>query len=146
MHYFGFLKNCDRIKSVMNNQSIENLRSIFRKHPEIKLVYFFGSKSVGKDGPLSDYDLAFYLDQRDKQKMFDLKLSLIAEISHLLKTDKIDVVILNLAESPELKYSIIKEGKLIYEIEPYKVQIEPRILNEYFDFHDLLLRYNLIKA
>lgn len=120
----------------MNNQLLKNLRSIFRKHPEIKLAYFFGSKSINKSGPLSDYDFAFYLNQRDKQKMFELKLALIAEISHLLKTDKIDAVILNLAESLELKYSIIKEGKLIYEIEPFKVLMEPRILNEYFDFHD----------
>jgi len=52
---------------------------------------------------------------------------------------------LNLIEGPELKYNIIKEGKLIYEKEPYKVLIEPRILNEYFDFRMSLLRYNLTK-
>ena len=48
-------------------------------------------------------------------------------------TDNIDTVIINHIDSPELKYSIIKEGKLIYEIEPYKVIIEPKIMNEYFD-------------
>lgn len=125
---------------------MEKLKSIFESHPEIKLVYFFGSRAVGKEGPLSDYDFAVYLDEKDKIKMADLKFALLDELERLLKTDKIDVVILNLAESPELKYNIIQHGKLIYEVEPFKVLVEPKILNEYFDFHSLLLRYGLTKA
>jgi hypothetical protein len=58
----------------------------------------------------------------------------------------IDIVILNLARSPELKYQIINGGRLIYEKEPFKVLIEPRILNEYFDFQKMLLKYNLTEA
>lgn len=124
----------------------EKLRSVFESHPEIKLIYFFGSKVAGKEGPLSDYDFAVYLDGKDKIKMADLKFALMDELERLLKTDKIDVVILNLAESPELKYNIIQYGRLIYEVEPFKVLVEPKILNEYFDFHSLLLRYGLTKA
>jgi hypothetical protein len=70
---------------------------------------------------------------------------LMDEISRLQNTDKIDIVILNLTESPELKYQIIKYGKLIYEQGPYQLLLEPRILNEYFDFQMLLERYNLTK-
>ena len=33
---------------------------IFKDYPEIKLVYFFGSKARGEGGPLSDYDFAVY--------------------------------------------------------------------------------------
>lgn len=140
----------------MNEKELKKLKSIFKNYPEIKLVYFFGSKAKGKAGPLSDYDFAFYLapkkgelsvrlDKIDKQKMFELKFLLIDKISRLLKTDKVDVVILNLIETPELKYRIIKEGKLIFEKKPFKVFIEPQILNEYFDFHSLLLRHKLTK-
>lgn len=130
----------------MTNHKLKKLISLFRKYPKIKLVYFFGSQAVSKSGPLSDYDYAFYFDEKDKKKLFELKLDLINKICRLLKTDKVDVVILNLAESPELKYNIVKEGKLIYEREPYKVLIEPKILNEYFDFHSLLLRHSLTRA
>lgn len=129
----------------MNDKILQQLESVFKNYPEIKLVYLFGSRATGKSGPLSDYDFAFYLDEKDKKKMSDLKLVLMAKLGHLLKTDKIDLVILNMAESPELKYNIIKEGKLIFEQEPFKVLVEPKILNEYFDFHSLLLRYNLTK-
>ena len=124
---------------------LKKLILIFKKYPAIKLVYFFGSKANGQDGPLADYDFAVYFEEKHKRKMFDFRFMLIDEISRLLNTDKIDIVILNLAESPELKYQIIKYGKLIYEQEPYQLTIEPRILNEYFDFQMLLERYNLTK-
>jgi predicted nucleotidyltransferase len=127
-------------------ESIKNLNSLFLKYPQVKLAYLFGSQVSRKTGPLSDYDFAFYLEEKDKKKSFDLKLDLISSLSRILKTNNIDVVILNEVESPELKYNIIKEGKLIYEIEPYRLLVEPRILNDYFDFHYLLLRFNLTKA
>ena len=112
--------------------------------PEIKLAYLFGSRATGRIGKMSDYDLAFYLNEAmPKNEMFELKLILQDKISRALGTDNIDVVIFNLAESPELKYSIIKEGKLIYEQEPYRVIVEPRIYDEYFDFRQLLRRYKL---
>ena len=123
-----------------------SLISVFENYAEIKLVYFFGSKAEGNGGVLSDFDFAFYIDEKDHKKLFELKLSLIERLSLLLNTDKIDVVILNLIDSPEMKYNIIKNGKLILEREPFKVLIEPKILNEYFDFHSMLLRNNLTKA
>ncbi len=134
------------MKGDRNLKELQNLKDLFQNYTEIKLVYFFGSKAAGNEGPLSDFDLAFYLDERDRKKMFDLKLILMDKVSRLLKTDKIDVVILNLLEGPELKYQIIKEGKLIFEKEPFKILIEPRILNEYFDFYKMLLKYDLTKA
>ena len=131
----------------MTNQSvIKKILPIFELYPEIKLVYFFGSKITKKAGPLSDYDFAVYLDEDDKKKMFDIKLEIQDKIARQLKTDKVDVVVLNLAESPELKYNIIKEGRLVFEKEPFKILIEPKILNEYFDFNLLLLKYGLTKS
>ena len=129
----------------MTKNKFKNLNSIFKLHPKIKLVYFFGSKAKRKAGPLSDYDFAFYVEEKDKKRIFELQLKLIKDLTRFLKTDKVDILMLNLIEGPELKYNIIKEGKLIYEKEPYKVLIEPRILNEYFDFRMSLLRYNLTK-
>lgn len=128
---------------MLSNSQINNLKSFFQSQPQIKLVYLFGSQARKTPGPLSDFDFAFYLKEKDKKKLFDFKLNLITKLSQLLKSDKIDVAIINLIESPELNYNIIKEGKLIFEKEPYRLLIEPRILNDYFDFHNLLLRYNL---
>lgn len=125
---------------------INKLTNIFRQFPKIKLVYFFGSRATSRPGPLSDYDFAVYLDEKDKVKMLDLKCKLLDTLSRFLKTDKVDVVIFNLTETPELKYNIIKEGKILLAKEPYKALIEPMILNEYFDFRIMLKRYNLTAA
>jgi predicted nucleotidyltransferase len=122
------------------------LTLIFKSYDEIKLVYFFGSRARQENGLLSDYDFAVYFDTKDKKRMFDIKLELFDRLSRLLRTDKIDIVILNLSESPELKYLIIQEGSLIFERKPFKIIVEPNILNEYFDFQKILLRYNLTRA
>src|SRR3989344_2102184 len=123
----------------------ENLKFIFRAYPEIKLVYFFGSRAENKAGPLSDYDFAVYFAGADKERMFEIKFELQDKISLKLKNNNIDIVILNTVEGPEMKYNVIKEGKLIFERRPFKILIEPKILNEYFDFNALLKRHNLTK-
>jgi predicted nucleotidyltransferase len=130
----------------MTNKELKNLKEIFKKYPAIKVVYLFGSKALDTDGPLSDYDFAIYFDGRDRKKMFGIKLELFDRLSRFLNTDNIDIVILNTTEAPELKYQIIKEGKVIYEEQPYRILIEPKILNEYFDFHYMLSKYGLTKA
>ena len=128
------------------NEEIRKLLGIFKKYPEIKLVYLFGSRVKGKAGPMSDYDFAIYLDTPDKKKIFNIKIELLNQLSQSLKTDKVDVMILNTTESPELKFNVINEGKLIFEREPFKILIEPKILNEYFDFRTMLLKHNLTRA
>lgn len=124
----------------------EKLLPIFKEHPGIKLVYFFGSMAREESGPLSDYDFGIYTGERKTDKIFALKFFLQDKISRALGTDKVDVVMMDIAQSPELKYNIIKDGKLIYEIEPHRIVVEPKILNEYFDFHALLLRHGLTRA
>ncbi len=127
----------------MNKNKLNKLKHLFGLYSKIKLVYLFGSRATKKVGPLSDYDFAVYLNMKNKKRMFELKYILQDKIARILKTDMVDIIILNNAQSPELKYSIIKNGKLIYEIEPYKIIIEPKILNEYFDYYYLVSKYNL---
>ena len=122
------------------------LKNIFEGFEHLGLVYFFGSRATGDFGPLSDYDFGVYFTTKDKSEISRCRLLLFTEISRALKSDSIDIVVLNIAESPELKYSIIAEGVVIFEREPFRVLIEPQILNEYFDFKESLKRYGLTKA
>jgi predicted nucleotidyltransferase len=130
----------------MSEEMERKIKEIFAYHPEVKLAYFFGSRVSGEAGPMSDFDFAVYLDERDVKKIFEIKITLMNEIGLLLKTDKVDMVVLDTAENLELKFFIIKDGRLIFEREPYRLLVEPRIMNEYFDFHSLLLRHSLTKA
>ena len=130
----------------MTKVNLEKIKKIFASFDEVKLAYLFGSRSRGDFGPMSDYDFAVYLDTKDKKRIFAVKAALMDEISRSLHSDKIDLVVLNTAEKSELKYQIVTEGKLIFEREPFKLYVEPRIMNEYFDFLYLLRRYGLTKA
>jgi len=131
----------------MENNSIKQaIASVAAGHEEIKLAYLFGSTARNDGGILSDVDIALYLDGLNRPQMAELKLKLITKFGQKLKTDRVDLVILNTSEKPELKYQIISEGELVYEQEPYKVIVEPRILNEYFDFQMILKRYGLTCA
>lgn len=129
-----------------DTEEFDTLKPVFRRYPAIKLVYFFGSRAAQSFGPMSDYDFAVYFSDIKSARMFSIKLDLIAQISRTLKTDRVDIVILNLTKSPELKYTIVKEGILIFERTPFKVLVEPKILNEYFDFHVMLSKYGLTKS
>jgi uncharacterized protein len=130
----------------LDKKELDALKSVFRRYPEIKLIYLFGSRSRQSYGPTSDYDFAVYFGNSTSRRMFSIKLDLMGHISRILKTDRVDIVILNLTKSPELKYAVVKEGIVLFEREPFKVIVEPKILNEYFDFHTMLSRYGLTKA
>lgn len=111
------------------------LNSLFTKYKEIKLVYLFGSQATKKTTPLSDYDFALYLNPKTTiYRKKEVVLTLIAEISTILQTDKLDLTLLNDSIFPLLKFNILKEGILIYQKYPYKILVEPTIYNEYFDF------------
>jgi len=120
------------------------LQKLFVRYPEIKLVYLFGSQVEGKTGPLSDYDFAIYLDERTpSRRKTIISLELNGQLLSVLKTNTVDVVVLNHAIDPLLKYNAMRYGILIYEIQPYRIIVEPMIYNEYFDFQ-LFAKHNNI--
>jgi predicted nucleotidyltransferase len=147
-----FKKEKDILEAIVSDRRrtvkkyLDVLKPVFQSYPEIKLAYLFGSRAGQACGPTSDYDFAVYFGDTKAGRMFSIKLDLITQISHILKSDRVDIVILNLTKSPELKYAVVKEGILIFEREPFKVMVEPKILNEYFDFHMMLSKHGLTKA
>jgi predicted nucleotidyltransferase len=110
------------------------MKEIFERYPEVALVYAFGSRVKNQSGPLSDYDFGVYFVINDRERIFELKLKLLDELSRFLKTDAIDLVILNFSDNPVLNYQIIREGEVIFERKPYRLLLEPKVLNIYFDF------------
>jgi uncharacterized protein len=133
----------------MNNTEAEFIagaKRIFESFDEIKLVYLFGSTARGDRGAMSDYDFAVFVGETNRREVERIRFLLTDELARLLRADKIDVVMLDIVESPELKYIIIREGKLIFEKEPFRLLFEPNVLNEYFDFQSMLKRHGLTKA
>ena len=95
-------------------QIISKLEPVLQAMPEITFAYIFGSVSKGTAGPLSDIDIAVYLDPsyRHISAGYGYKSEIISELSQLL-AKKVDVVILNQA-STLLKHRVISNGILIF--------------------------------
>ncbi|UMX48426.1 MAG: nucleotidyltransferase domain-containing protein [Candidatus Nealsonbacteria bacterium DGGOD1a] len=121
------------------------MEGLARKMPQIVLAYIFGSTATNRRGPMSDYDFAVYLNEPDKKKRYDIKFQLMGELSNALKTNKVDVAVINDTDNINLKYAIISESKVIFEKEPHKIIVESRILNEYFDFRIFIDTYQKTK-
>lgn len=126
------------------------LISFFKKQPIIT-AYLFGSQAKGNVTKLSDYDFAVQVDEDfPKEDYFDLRLKLINEITDVLNTDKIDVVIINDEATPlSLQFRIIKDGIILYCRDNIKrSDLEVKIMSEYFDrqyYLDRHIKYSLKK-
>lgn len=118
---------------------------LFEAEPRVAFVYLYGSQASGKAGPMSDYDFAVFFDEQGVAKRHEILFRLAASISQKLGVDAIDLHSLNDIQAPELKFRILHDGVLLFERGGSRLIIEPRILNEYFDFTYLLGKYGLTK-
>lgn len=108
----------------------------------VVFCYLFGSHGRGNPGPASDYDIALYLDPAVKSsKYFDRKLDIMGVFNSLLRTDHLDIVILN--EAPNLlAMSVIQEGKILMDRDrSMRVDFETKVSMQYMDYLPYAKRY-----
>ena len=77
-------------------------------------LYTFGSLAESNLRPLSDVDFAVLLSESlDRQERFSKSIDLIGILNQTLKTDEVDLLILN--DDPlRFAYNVLKKGKLVY--------------------------------
>lgn len=121
---------------------LELLKPLFLSDYRIVFAYIFGGLASGKQQPLSDVDIAVYLNScADKA---EAKLDIIGALSDTLNTDEIDLVILN--DAPiSLVGRVLMKKRLIADKQPFiRHSFESLALREFFDFsrieQDVLLR------
>lgn len=113
---------------------MRNINHILNKYP-IEAAYLFGSRSNGRVGPMSDYDFGVLIkDKINPAKYLEIKSALISDLMRALKSNAVDVVLLN--ESPLLlRYEILKNGRLIYDRKPAKrAAMTFEVINRYLDW------------
>ena len=93
----------------------KTLSIVFQRHKNVLFSYLFGSMAKDEVSPLSDIDIAVYLDNIDPNAIFDMKLSLHADICRALKMNNVDMVILNTLNNDMLIDDIIRHGIVIYD-------------------------------
>jgi len=118
------------------------LGSFFERDERVIFVYLFGGLAKGRQKPLSDLDLAVYLETGSNRRTAKLELS--GCLSDLLGTDEFDLVVLN--DAPlSLVGRIIGARQVITDKQPFlRHSFESRIMREFFDFRrkeqDILYR------
>ncbi len=81
----------------------------------VQFVYLFGSMAKGNVHPLSDYDIAVFIDQeKEPSSPYGIKSHISALFTGKLPTQKVQIVILNSA-NPFLAFEAIDKGRLIFK-------------------------------
>jgi len=126
----------------------KKVKEFLQKQGQVELAYLFGSVALQKAGKLSDVDMAIFLDESlDKKDRFKIKLRLISDLEDILKTGRLDLVIMN--DAPvSLNFEIIKANyPLFIRDKDLKVDLEQYIMSRYLDrqYYDQRWADNLIK-
>ncbi|NLJ38381.1 MAG: nucleotidyltransferase domain-containing protein [Candidatus Atribacteria bacterium] len=110
---------------------IPEAQKVLNKNPQVIFAYLFGGLAKNHLSSLSDVDIAVYLIANNE---LEVKLNLLNQLGQALKTDEIDLVILNTASLP-LKARIIQNKKVLIDKDPnLRYSFESLTLREYFDF------------
>lgn len=113
---------------------MDAIKNFLYKRKEIIFAYLYGSLAKKTDNPLSDIDLAIYIDENKipSSSNFGYRSDLIYELQTFSKKD-IDLIILN-EVSITLAYNVIKDGKLLFtKSKRIRTEFHDKIMNKYLD-------------
>ncbi|MFX1511545.1 MAG: nucleotidyltransferase domain-containing protein [Promethearchaeota archaeon] len=109
----------------------------------VKFGYLFGSIVKDLEGPLSDIDIALYLDAEiTNYQRHQYRLELLASLNEIFTQKSIDLIILNHV-TISLAYHIIKEGVLFCNYASNeKERVEEEIILRYLDYRLFAEKFN----
>lgn len=113
----------------MTQQNVcKRLKAYFEKREDVVMAFLFGSRAKNRVGPLSDWDVAVYLktdsgrvEWEERNKEYPEMNKIWGDVMDILKTDNVDLIILNQAPSSIAntaisgKPLIVKDRKLYLE-------------------------------
>jgi uncharacterized protein len=114
---------------------IRRAQAVLGAHAEVLEAYLFGSQARGQSGPLSDVDIAVYIDAAALDRPgFGIDAELGSELQVALGRSDVDVVVLNRA-GPLLYHRVLRDGeRLLSRDPPATTTREGYALSRYCDF------------
>ncbi|MFB6262336.1 MAG: nucleotidyltransferase domain-containing protein [Bradymonadaceae bacterium] len=109
---------------------LASLADAFEELEDVRALWVFGSAARGETGPLSDVDLAVWLDD---SPTLDRRLELQRRAVERLGREDVDLVPIGEA-SPVLQYRVVTDGRRLYAREPPRTdRFEQRCVMRYLD-------------
>lgn len=123
-------------------ERLTTLGQALERCPGVVFAYLFGGAAAGRLRPLSDVDVAVYLDETVDS--VEGRLEAIGVATAHLGTDEVDLVVLNTSPTA-LAGRILQTRRVICDRDPFRRhRFESLTLREFFDFrifeHRLLAR------
>lgn len=114
---------------MVSDNNIHKLNNIFSRYPEIKAVYLFGSRAVGKERANSDIDLGCYANS---DAATSLKMEVLKDLTNE-GFNSIDLVMLARADLV-VQYEAVRLNKLIYATDDFdRGETYSNIVRKYLD-------------
>lgn len=102
------------------------------RHPAVRFAYLFGGAGRRRLRPLSDIDVAVYLD--DDVDPVRTRLDLVAVVTKHLGTDAVDLLVLNRTPTA-LVGRIVQTRRVITDKDPFlRHRFESQALRTFLDF------------
>ncbi len=112
---------------------LATLGAVLDGQPAVRFAYVFGGAGRRELRPLSDVDVAVYLD--DARDHVRARLDLIGLVTKHLGTDEVDLVVLNSAPTA-LVGRILQSRRVITDKDPFlRHRFESLALRKFLDFH-----------
>ena len=131
----------------MVTETIRELRSqltgCLESRSEVIAVYLYGSHAEGRANALSDMDIGVLArDGLARERLWEIEDALAADLGRALRTDNLDLIVLNLAPL-RIQYEVITRGEVLYSADDgARADFESYSLRRYWDFKKYLEEYD----
>ena len=108
------------------------VRETLSRDERVLFAYLFGGLAAGRVSPLSDVDIAVFLN--DTRELAEYKLALFDAVTDALGTAELDLVVLN--TSPiSIAGRVLQNKQVLVDKDPFRRHAyESLTLREFFDF------------
>ena len=114
---------------------IQDAANYLEHRQDVIFAYLFGGLSKAKPKPLSDVDIAIYIS--DETACVQAKKEIVEDLVDILKTDEIDIVVLN-QSSLSLSMNVLKKNRILVDKKPFlRHAYQSLIMRKYFDYSRL---------
>jgi predicted nucleotidyltransferase len=129
------------------DELVAEIENLLQAQPDVLAAYLFGSVSEGREGPLSDVDIAvLFRPGLAQDQMWHMEDALGVIVSQRLPGYTIDLMALNLSPL-RFRFEVISKGQAFYSADDsQRADFESYTLRRYWDLKKYLSEYrtNLI--